>query len=286
MTRHSLQAVKVKRFRELHRSRPGFLIPNAWDAGSARLLAELGFESLATTSAGLAWSLGRPDGAAGREAALANARQIVEAVPLPVSADLENGFGHDPRAVAETVRGAAEVGLAGLSIEDASGDAEGPIYELSHAVERVAAAVEANRSLTTPLVLTARAENFLHGRPDLDDTIQRLRRFAGVGADVLYAPGLPDLEAVRRVCASVDGPVNVLAGGGSPPCSAADLFSAGAQRISVGSALARAAWSGFLEAAREMRDDGGFLFAERSPDYGQLNAAMSRSVGHDLSSGR
>ena len=265
---------KVERFRALHARPGGFLLPNAWDAGSAKLLEELGFKAVATTSAGLAWSLATPDGSAGRSRTFANARAIVQATSLPVSADLENGFGADAEAVVETVREAADAGLAGLSIEDASGDPENPIYDFRQAVERVAAAVEANRSLAAPLVLTARAENFLHGRSDLDDTVARLVAFERAGADVLYAPGLPDLDSVRRVCAAVSRPVNVLAGGGSPPWSAADLFVAGARRISVGSALARAAWSGFLTAARRVRDDGDFAFVDHRPDYAELNAIM------------
>ena len=249
-------------------------MPNAWDVGGARLLAGLGFEAIATTSAGLAWSLGRPDGEAGREAALANARAIAAEVSTPVSSDLENGFGHAAEAVVETVRQAADAGLAGLSIEDASGDPQMPIYDFAHAVERIAAAAEANQALATPIVLTARAENFLHGRPDLDDTIRRLTAFAEAGADVLYAPGLPDLAAVRQVCIAVRLPVNVLAGAGSPPWTAADIYAAGAQRISVGSALARAAWGGLLNAARAMGETGDFTWIDRGPRFSELNAAL------------
>ena len=277
MTSHLSRAARVETFRSLHRREGGFLIPNAWDVGGARLLSGLGFEAIATTSAGLAWSLGRPDGGAGREAALANARAIAAAIPVPVSADLENGFGPSAEAVVETVRQAADAGLAGLSIEDASGEAQAPIYDFAHAVERIAAAAEANRALATPLVLTARAENFLHGRPDLDDTIRRLTAFAQAGADVLYAPGLPDLAAVRAVCSAVGSPVNVLAGGGSPPWSAAEIFAAGAQRISVGSSLARVALGGLLDAARAMRETGDFTWADRQPRFGDLNSALTHS---------
>ncbi len=271
-------AERRERFRALHQRPEGFLIPNAWDAGGARLLQQLGFEAVATTSAGLAWSLGRHDGAAGREQALANARDLIEATSLPVSADMENGFGPDAGAVADTLHQAADAGLAGVSIEDASGEAEAPIYDFAYAVERIAAAAEANLRLAAPLVLTARTENFLHGRPDLDDTIRRLVAFEAAGADALYAPGLPNLEAVRLVCSAVSRPVNVLAGGGSPPWSAADMFTAGARRISVGSALARIAWSGFIDAARSMRDRGDFIFTACEPDFAGLNAAMRAEV--------
>ena len=209
------QAEKAERFRALH-SRPGaFVIPNPWDAGTARILASLGFEALTTTSAGLAFTLGRRDGAGmvTRDETLANARAIVDATDLPVAADLENGFGHTPEAVAETIRLAAEVaGLVGGSIEDATGDPRRPIYDFPHAVERVAAAVEAARALPFPFVLVGRAENFLHGRPDLDDTIRRLQAFEAAGADALYAPGLTRAEDIRTVCAAVRKPVNVVMG--------------------------------------------------------------------------
>ncbi|HLJ63723.1 MAG TPA: isocitrate lyase/phosphoenolpyruvate mutase family protein, partial [Stellaceae bacterium] len=197
------QAEKARRFRALHERHQAFVIPNPWDRGTARLLTSLGFEALATTSAGFAFSLGRRDGAVNREEVLAHCRVIVDATALPVSADLENGFGNAPATVAETIRLAAATGLVGGSIEDATGEATSPLYDFAFAVERVKAAVAAARSLPFPFTLTARAENFLHGRLDLDDTIRRLRAFSEAGADVLYAPGLPSLEAVAQVCAAV-----------------------------------------------------------------------------------
>lgn len=265
---------KATAFRALH-GRPGaFVIPNPWDAGTARILAALGFEALATTSAGFAFTLGRRDGAAGRAAILANARAIVEATDLPVSADLENGFGPEPEEAAETIRLAAETGLVGGSIEDASGDADRPIYDFQHAVERVSATVEAARTLPFPFVLTARAESFLHGRPDLDDTIRRLQAFERAGADVLYAPGLPSLDAIRVVCAAVSRPVNVLAGSGAAP-SVAALAEAGVKRISLGSALSRAALGGFVRAVREIREHGTFGFAAEALPYADIQNFMA-----------
>jgi 2-methylisocitrate lyase-like PEP mutase family enzyme len=250
------QAEKAATFRALHET-GCFVIPNPWDAGTARILTSLGFAALTTTSAGLAFALGRRDGAAGREETLANARAIVAATHLPVAADLENGFGHRPEDAAETIRLAAEAGLVGGSIEDASGEPEQPIYDLGQAVERVAAAVEAARALPFPFMLVGRAENFLHGRPDLEDTIRRLQAFEAAGADVLYAPGLPNLEAIRTVCAAVGRPVNVLAGGPASP-SVAELAAAGVRRVSVGSALSRAALGAMVAAARDIRDHGSF----------------------------
>lgn len=237
------QRDKAERFRAPHARAGAFVIPNPWDAGSARILAALGFEALATTSAGLAFSLGRRDGEAALSRAdiLANARAIVDATPLPVSADLEDGFGARPGDCAETIRQAAGAGLVGGSIEDTTADRRRPIHDAALAVERVAAAVEAARALPTPFLLTARAENFLHGVPDLDDTIRRLQAFEAAGADVLYAPGLPDLEAIRTVCSAVGRPVNVVMGLSGPRYSVAELAAAGVKRISVGGALARAA---------------------------------------------
>jgi 2-methylisocitrate lyase-like PEP mutase family enzyme len=262
---------KAAAFRALH-ERPGaFLIPNPWDAGSARMLSALGFEALATTSAGLAFSLGRRDGSASRDETLRNARAIVGATPLPVSADLENGFGAAPEAVAETIRLAAAIGLAGGSIEDATGDPERPIYDHGHAVERIAAAVEAARSLPFPFLLTARAENFLHNRPDLGETLRRLVEFEKAGADVLYAPGLPGLDAIRTVCRAVSRPVNVL---GGPGLSVRALADAGVKRISVGSGLSRAALGAFLHAARELREAGTFEFLREALPYADANAFM------------
>ena len=277
------QAAKAAAFRALH-ARPGaFVIPNPWDAGTARILAALGFEALATTSAGLAHALGQRDGAAGREETLANARAIVGAVALPVSADLENGFADAPEAAADTIRLAADAGLVGGSIEDASGDAAQPIYGFDHAVERVAAAAEAARALPFPFVLTARAENFLHGRPDLDDTIRRLQAFERAGADVLYAPGLPSLDAVRAVCAAVSRPVNVLAGGSGTAPSVAALAEAGVKRISLGSSLSRAALGALVRAAREIKDAGTFGFGADALPYAEANGFMRQALpGGDL----
>jgi 2-methylisocitrate lyase-like PEP mutase family enzyme len=259
------QSTKAERFRALHEGPAAFVIPNPWDAGTARILTHLGFEALTTTSAGLAFMLGRADGAGlvTRDETLANAKAIVDATHLPVAADLENGFGHAPEAAAETIRLAAEVaGLVGGSIEDATGDPRRPIYDFQHAVERVAAAVEAVRGLGFPFMVVGRAENFLHGRPDLDDTIRRLQAFEAVGADVLYAPGLARADDIRAVCAAVTRPVNAVMGLKNAPFSVADLTALGVRRVSVGSAMSRAALGAFLRAAREIRDDGTFRFAE------------------------
>jgi len=272
----SSQAEKARLFRGLH-ERPGaFVIPNPWDAGTARILAGLGFEALATTSAGLAFTIGRRDseGAVTRDEALTHARTIVQATPLPVSADLENGFGDAPEAAAETIRLAAGVGLVGGSIEDATGDSALPIYDFAHAVERIAAAVEAARSASFPFTLTARAENFLFGRPDLDDTIRRLQAFEAAGADVLYAPGLRDLEAIRTVCAAVSRPVNVVMGLSGASFSVEELAAAGVRRISLGSALARAALGAFLRGAREINDEGTFTFAGMAASFADLDPFM------------
>ncbi len=252
------------------------MIPNPWDAGSTLLLNAFGFEALATTSAGCAFALGRQDGGGGigRAVTLANARAIVEATDLPVSADLENGFGDAPEACAETIRAASAVGLAGGSIEDASGDDARPIYDFAHAVERVAAAVETARSLPVPFVLTARAENFLHGRPDLDDTIRRLQAFEQAGAEVLYAPGLTKLEQIRTVCSSVSRPVNVVMGLVGGTFSVPQLAEAGVKRISLGSSLARAALGALTRAAREIRDQGTFSFAAEAIPFAEIERQM------------
>ncbi len=270
----SHQVTKIAAFRALHEREGAFVMPNPWDAGSARILQALGFEALATTSAGLAFSLGVRDGSVGRRASLTHARAIVAATDLPVSADLENGFGHRSETVAETIRLASAVGLAGGSIEDATGEADQPIYAFAHAVERVAAAAEAARSLPAGFVLTARAENFIHGRPDLDETIARLVGFEQAGADVLYAPGLPSLAAVRAVCQAVSRPVNFVAGWGSARFTVAQLAAAGVRRISLGSALARVALGGLVAAAREIREDGTFVLAADALSYAEANAFM------------
>jgi 2-methylisocitrate lyase-like PEP mutase family enzyme len=268
------QTEKANAFRALHEGPGAFVIPNPYDVGTARILAGLGFQALATTSAGCAFGLGRREGAMTRDEALAHARAIVEATPLPVSADLENGFGDAPETVAETVRLAAETGLAGCSIEDATGNPDRPIYEFAQAVERVAAAVEAARSLRFPFTLTARAENFLHGRPDLDDTISRLQAFEAAGADVLYAPGPSEFEPIRRICSALEKPVNVIGGLGPTPLTVEQLAAAGVRRISVGSALARIALGAFLDAAREVKAQGSFSFTSRCASFKEIEAFM------------
>ena len=256
------QSDKHRAFLALHERAGAFVMPNPWDAGSARILTALGFQALATTSAGFAFASGRRDSAAAlpREAVLANACAIVEATVLPVSADLEDGFGAAPETCAETIALAAGMGLVGGSIEDATGDPAAPIFGFAQAVERVAAAAEAARR--HPFMLTARAENFLHGRPGLDDTIRRLQAFAQAGAEVLYAPGLPDLAAIRLVCASVDRPVNVVMGLTGPTFTVAELAEAGVRRISVGGSFARAALGALMRAAREVKENGTFGYAK------------------------
>jgi 2-methylisocitrate lyase-like PEP mutase family enzyme len=268
------QVEKANAFRALHEGPGAFVIPNPYDVGTARILAGLGFQALATTSAGCAFGLGRREGAMTRDEALAHARAIVEATPLPVSADLENGFGDAPETVAETVRLAAETGLAGCSIEDATGNPDRPIYEFAQAVERVAAAVEAARALPFRFTLTARAENFLHGRPDLDDTISRLQAFEAAGADVLYAPGPSEFEPIRRICSALEKPVNVIWGLGPTPLTVEQLAAAGVRRISVGSALARIALGAFLAAAREVKAQGSFSFTSRCASFKEIEAFM------------
>lgn len=270
------QSEKAKRFRQLHEGPGAFVIPNPWDPGTARMLVALGYQALATTSAGLAFSLGRRDGErlVTLEEVLGHVRAIVGASDLPVAADLENGFGDAPEVVSETIRLAAVAGLVGGSIEDATGDVQRPIYDHAHAVERVKAAAEVARSLPFPFTLTARAENFLHGRPDLEDTIRRLQAFAEAGADVVYAPGLPNLAAIKEVCAAVaPRPVNALIGAAGR--SVAELAEAGVRRISTGSALCRAAFGAFLSAAREMREQGTFTFLEKAVSFAELSSFMA-----------
>jgi 2-methylisocitrate lyase-like PEP mutase family enzyme len=253
-------AEKARGFLALHHSERPLLMPNPWDRGSAVLLASLGFQALATTSSGHAATLGRLDGSVSREEAIANAAAIVDAVDLPVSADLENGFADEPSGVAETVRLALAAGLAGCSVEDFSRREDAPIYDSGLAAERVAAAAEAAHGGPVHLVLTARAENYLHGRPDLPDTIARLQAYQAAGADVLYAPGLTRLEDIRELVASVDRPVNVLAVPGAP--TVAELAAAGVGRVSVGGAFAFAALGAAVEAARELREQGTYGFGE------------------------
>jgi len=275
----SLHAERAEAFRALHERRGIFAIPNPWDAGSARLLAQMGFEALATTSAGFAYSMGRPDGegALSRDETLANARAIVDATPLPVSADLENGFGDDPESCAETIRRAAAVGLCGGSIEDATGRADDPIYAYDVSIERVKAAVKAARLLPLPFVLTARAENLLHGRLDLEDTIRRLVAFAEVGADVLYAPGLKTREHIAAVVRAVaPKPVNVIMGLSGASFSLNVLAELGVKRVSLGSSLARAAYGAFLQAALEVKEKGTFEFARTAVPYADINGRFKR----------
>lgn len=260
--------------RDLHAGPGTFVIPNPWDAGSAAILAGLGFRALTTTSAGLAFGLGRPDGLnrLRRPEVLDNARAIVAATDLPVCADLESGYGGSAAQVADTIRMAAEAGLVGGSVEDTTGDPDAPIRPLGEAVDRVTAAVAAARKLAFPFAVIARAENFLYGRPDLDDTIARLRAFEAAGADVLFAPGLPDLAAVRAVCAAVSAPVNVIA---DPAFCVEDLRACGVRRVSLGSALVRASMGALIRAAQEVGQQGTFTFTADALPYGEANALMT-----------
>jgi 2-methylisocitrate lyase-like PEP mutase family enzyme len=270
------QNEKGQIFRALHERESAFIIPNPWDVGTARLLAQLGFEALATTSAGYAFSLGQQDNSVGREAMMAHVSTIASATNLPVSGDLENGFGDDPETVAETIRLAAAAGLVGGSIEDASGRPDQPIYEKTHAAERIRAAAEAARTLPFPFILTARAENYLHGRLDLDDTIQRLQAYQEAGANVLYAPGVTTREEIAALIRSLDRPVNVLMGLQGMQLNLATLSGLGVRRVSVGSALSRAALGAFLRAAREMRRDGTFTFAEETIGFREISALLQQ----------
>ena len=275
---HPSQVTRAETFKKLHERTGIFVIPNPWDAGSAKMLAQLGFEALATTSAGLAFSMGRADGQGGitREEALSNAHDIIHATPLPVSADLENGYGDDPEACAETIVLAAGAGLAGCSIEDATGRADDPIYPYELAVERIKAAVKATRTLPFPFLLTARAENLIHGRPDLKDTIRRLEAFADAGADVLYAPGLRTREEIDAVVRAVaPRPVNVLMGLAQGDFSVDELAGLGVKRISLGSTLARVAYGSYLRAAEEIRQKGTFTFAAGTVAYATINQLFS-----------
>jgi 2-methylisocitrate lyase-like PEP mutase family enzyme len=260
----------------LHARAGAFLIPNPWDLGTARLLAQIGFEALATSSAGFAFSMGRPDGAMRRDETLAHVAALVAATDLPVSADLENGFGDAPEDAAETIRLAAATGLAGGSIEDSSRRADRAPYEIAHAADRIRAAAEVVRGLPFRFTLTARAENFLVGRPDLRDTIRRLQAYQEAGADVLYAPCIASKEDIAAVVRSVDRPVNVLGGLGPAPLSLAELSELGVKRVSIGGGLARAAFGAFLRAAREMHDRGTFAFAAESVSSGEINSLLGR----------
>jgi 2-methylisocitrate lyase-like PEP mutase family enzyme len=268
------QADKAKNFRALHEATGAFVIANPWDAGSARLLAGLGFEALATSSGAKAGVLGKRDGKVTREEALANAKMIVEATDLPVAADLEKGFGDGPEATAETIRQACAVGLVGGSIEDATGSRDRPLYDIDAAAVRVKAAVHAAHSLPIPFVLPARAEGFLRGVPDLDDVIKRLQAFEAAGADVLFAPGLPDLAAVKKVCGSLKKPFNFMVGIKGKSFTKAELDAAGVKRISLATSLYRAAMTGLLDAAKEVKDKGTFTYLDQSITTPDLNAFM------------
>jgi 2-methylisocitrate lyase-like PEP mutase family enzyme len=265
---------KAIHFRALHRGPGAFVIANAWDGGSARMLAGLGFQALATSSGAQAGTLGKCDGNVTREEALAHCRSIIAATDLPVSADLEKGFGDAPEAAGETIRLAAGIGLVGGSIEDATGDPDKPLYGVSHAIERVAAAVQAAHGLSFPFTLTARAEGFLRGNTNLDDAIKRLRAYEQAGADVLMAPGLPDLAAVRAVCAALTKPFNFMAGIKGRSFSVAELADAGVRRISLATSLYRAAMTGLLDAAREVKDRGTFGYLDRAVATAELNSFM------------
>ena len=271
-----LRRKKFERFRSLHVEGRPVLVGNPWDAGTARLLQHAGFEALATTSAGYAFARGLMDsaGSLSRDEVIANAAEIVDATPLPVTADLENGFGHSPEACAETLRAACEAGLVGGSIEDATGDPDTPVYDLAAAVDRIAASAEAVRG--RGFLLTARAENFLCGLPSLEDTIQRLQAYSDAGADVLYAPGLPDLDSVRQVCASLDKPVNVVLGIGAVRFTVSELAEAGVARISVGGSLARAAYGAVRRAAEELLRSGTSGYLDEAMPGSEIAALMER----------
>ncbi len=268
------QSEKAERFRALHTAPETFVIANAWDAGSARILTALGFPALATSRGACAGVLGRRDGAVTRDESLAHAKAIVDATDLPVSADLEKGFGDSPEAAALTIRLAAEIGLVGASIEDATGDPARPLFDASLARERIAAAVAAARSLSFPFTLTARTENYLRGNPDLDDTIRRLQSFEAAGADVLMAPGLPDLDAVRAVCSALARPVNFMAGIKGKSFTVATLSHAGVKRVSLATSLYRAAMTGLVNAAKEVAENGTFGYLNDPLPPPPLNAFM------------
>ena len=268
------QEDKAASFRALHDGPGVFVIPNPWDVGSSKMLAGLGFHALATSSAASACAMGYRDGGLTRDQALDHARLIVDATELPVSADLEKGFGDEPAVVAETVRLAAAAGLVGCTIEDTTGNPERPLYDEGLAVERIAAAVEAARALPFPFMLTARAHNLLYANPSVDDTIRRLQSFEKVGADVLFAPGLSDLAAVKTVCTSVSKPFNFMVGIKGKSFSVADLGAAGVKRISLATSLYRAAMTAFLNAAREVKDSGQFTFVDQSVITAELVALM------------
>jgi 2-methylisocitrate lyase-like PEP mutase family enzyme len=268
------QEQKAQTFRALHEAPETFVIANAWDAGSARILTALGFKALASSSGACAGVLGRRDGEVTRAEALAHCKAIVEATDLPVSADLEKGFGDTPAIVAETIRMAGDIGLVGASIEDATGDPARPLFDAAQARERIIAAVDAARSLSFPFALTARTENYVRGKLDLDDTIRRLQSFESAGADVLMAPGLPDLDAVRAVCAALSRPVNFMAGIKGKSFTVAALSKAGVKRVSLATSLYRAAMTGLVNAAKEVAETGTFGYLDESLAAPELNAFM------------
>ena len=268
------QAEKAERFRALHEGPGPFLLANAFDAGSARILAGMGFDALATSSGGFAGTLGRRDGRVTREEALTHARAVVDASDLPVSADLENGFGHEPSAAAKTVQLAAKAGLVGCSIEDHSGDKELGFYDFDSATARIAASADAARAVGFDFTLTARSENFIRGNPDLEDTIARLQAYEAAGADVLMAPALPDIESVSAVCAAISKPFNFMVGMPGKSFPVADLAAAGVSRISLATSLYRAAMSGLVEAATEAKENGTFAYVDTSVPSPQLSGYM------------
>jgi 2-methylisocitrate lyase-like PEP mutase family enzyme len=269
------QAEKAEHFRTLHARKQAFIIPNPWDVGTARMLAKLGFEALATTSAGFAFSAGLLDNQVGREKMLAHISRIAAATDLPVSADLENGFGDDPKTVAETIRLAATTGIVGGSIEDSIDRPGEKVYDIGRATERVRAAVDAKRALPFPFTLTARAENFLVGIPDLKDTIKRLQAYQEAGADVLYAPCITTREEITAIVKSVDRPVNFLMGTQPQRFTLEELSEMGVRRVSVGSALSAAALGAFLRAAREMRSTGTFTYTQEAAGFGEISRLLS-----------
>ena len=277
-TKRSTQADKGHAFRALHAREGAFIIPNPWDVGSARILAQAGFEALATTSAGFAFTLGRRDNTIARYAMLDHVATIAAATELPVSADLENGYANTPEGVAETYALAATTGIVGASIEDSTGDPAHPLFDIAIAAERVRAAVEAVRALPFPFALTARAENFLVGQKDLADVIRRLQAYQEAGADVLYAPGLVERDDIAAVVKSVDRPINVVMGLAGARFSLGELAALGVKRVSVGSALARASFGALIDAAREMREHGTFAFADHAVAYRELGAMFDAPV--------
>jgi len=272
----STQIEKGRLFRSLHEREHAFIIPNPWDLGTARLLAHLGFEALATTSMGYAFSAGQPDNTVSRDLMIRHVSEIASATDLPVSADLQNGFGDAPEIVAETIQLAATAGAVGGSIEDSTNRPDQPIYEKEHAVERIRAAAAVARALPFPFTLTGRAENYLHDRPDLNDTIARLQAYQEAGADVLYAPGLATKDEIAAVVSSVDRPVNVVMGLRGVQLSLAELSAIGVKRISVGSALSRTALGAFLRAGREMREHGTFTFANEAANSREITAILTK----------